>query len=881
MKDASPKHINPPESYHWLWYVQEDRFQMPRSFLSRFPADRFEGSITVNDWCNLFISDDRHYAETQLNRFKHENGNSLLSFSGLITDADLGAVLARCTGQAVEYKEGKPILVSGQVEIVSGNHQAEEPAFNDSYLLDLIMKRFPYSIFFKDRQSRFIKISKECASKFGLNHPDEAIGKTDFDFFDDSHALEAFQDEQQIIKTGKPILDKREKEITSGSTPTTYWASSAKLPLYDSENNIIGTFGITKDITEKLRADEALKESENKYRSIFENIQDVYYRTNRQGIVTEISPSIETYSGFKREDVIGQPVSNFYYHQSDREKLIQKLKKDRVVTDFEIRMSNAQDKLMYTSVSAKVVTDDSGGVIAVEGIMRDITERKLTDLELKKTHNFFDQILNNTNEGIYVMNSDYEYIYWNSMMETISGIAHDQVLGKKPFDLFPHVDHEKLTGKLQKAMSGQTVKSADYYYEIESSGNKGWAHAYYTPLRNENGEVNNVLVAISDISDRKQAEEKLRKSDDTLKKLSQQVPGAIYQFQQFPDGSSCFPFASQAFNNVYELNPEEVVHDSKKAIERIHPEDLKSVAATINKSFNTLEPWELDYRVQLPESGLRWLRGRARPERQEDGSVIWHGYLTDITEKKQQENELNETLNIVSDQNNRLLNFAHIVSHNLRNHAGNISALLSLIETETSDEEKAQLFGYLNMASSRLNEAIKDLNDIIDQQAGSSKSITDVNICEFFSKIREILATDIIIHNVKFDANICDDSTIQYNPAYLESILLNVISNAIKYRHSERDPFISLTFNRTNDGPLLTIKDNGQGIDLEKHRQSLFGMYKTFNDNEDSKGIGLYITKNQVESMGGFIEVDSEVGKGTTFKILLACDLSRIKQESR
>jgi len=821
------------------------------------------------------------YVEDQLKRFKHGNGDTPLKFSGLILDSSKSAMHARCTGQAVEFKDGKPSLVSGCIDVTPGNQLPDNPAINDSYLLDLIMKRFPYSIFFKDRDSRFIKISNVCATKFGLSHPDEAIGKTDYDFFDEVHADKALEDEQQVITTGKPIIGKLEKEVTSGSNSSTLWASTTKLPLYDSEKNVIGTFGITKDVTEKIRAEAALKESENKYRSIFENIQDVYYRTNRQGILIEISPSVKTYSGLSREDVIGKPVANFYYYKRDRERLIERLKEDGVVTDFEVRIANTRDELLYSSVSAKIVRSNKGDIIAVEGIMRDITPRKLSDIKLKKTHNFFDQILNNTNEGIYVINSDYEYIYWNSMMEKISGMSQNEVLGKKPFELFPHVNHEKLTSKLNKAMSGQTANSADYYYEIEYSGNRGWAHAFYTPLRNEEGQVENVLVAISDISERKKAEDKLRKSDETLTKLSQQVPGAIYQFQQYPDGSSRFPFASKAFKYVYELNPEEVQLDSQKAVERIHPDDISGVIKTINDSFHTLEPWELDYRVKLPKRGLRWLRGRARPEKQQDGSVIWHGYLSDITDKKQQENELNQTLNIVSDQNSRLLNFAHIVSHNLRNHAGNISSLLSLIESESSEEEKALLFNYLNMASTRLNEAIKDLNDIIDQQSGSTKSITKVNIYDYFEKIREILSNEIVVHNVKFEVSICDDCTIDYTPAYLESILLNLISNAIKYRHPDRDPIISVLFENTGAGPILTIEDNGQGIDLDEHRESLFGMYKTFHDNEDSKGIGLYITKNQVESMGGSIEIDSDVGKGTTFNINLTCDLTRIEQEAR
>lgn len=881
MAQASSTYKLFSESYHWLWDVEKDCFSLSRPFFSRFKSTHNGNTLTSADWCDLFINNDRNVVRDALNSFRSSDGVATLTFSGLIADGSNGSLRAHCSGQTVEFKDNKPILVSGQIDVPDGSQVPDTRALDDSYLLDLIMKRFPYSIFFKDRESRFIKISFECAKKFGLEHPDEAIGKTDYDFFEEVHATKAFEDEQQIITTGKPIIGKLEKEVTNGPHPTTLWASTTKLPLYDSKNNIIGTFGITKDITDKMQAEAALKESENKYRSIFENIQDVYYRTNRQGILIDISPSVKTYSGLSREDVIGKPVANFYYYKRDRERLIERLKKEGVFTDFEVRIANTGDELLYSSVSAKIVRNDAGDIIAVEGIMRDITQRKLSDIKLKKTHNFFDQILNNTNEGIYVINSDYEYIYWNKMMEKISGMSQNEVLGKKPFELFPHVNHEKLTAKLQKAISGQTANSSDYYYDIESSGNRGWAHAFYTPLRNDEGQIESVLVAISDISERKKAEDKLRKSDETLTKLSQQVPGAIYQFQQYPDGSSRFPFVSEAFKYVYELNPEDVQHNAGKAFDRIHPDDLSEVISTIDESYNKLEPWELDYRVRLPKRGLRWLRGRARPEKQPDGSVIWHGYLSDITDKKRQENELNETLKIISEQNSRLLNFAHIVSHNLRNHAGNISSLLSLIESETSEEEKALLFNYLNMASTRLNEAIKDLNNIIDQQSGSTKSIAKVDIRKFFEKIREILSNEIIVHNVKFKVNICDDSTIDYNPAYLESILLNLISNAIKYRHPDRDPVISVLFENTGAGPVLTIEDNGQGIDLDEHRESLFGMYKTFHNNEDSKGIGLYITKNQVESMGGSIEVESEVGQGTTFNINLTCDLTRIEQEAR
>ena len=701
----------------------------------------------------------------------------------------------------------------------------------------------------------------------------EAVGKTDFDFFDKTHAREAYQDEQHILKTGSSIVGKIEEERKPDDPSKRQWASTTKMPLYDNNLNIIGTFGITDDVTERVEAQINLKESEQKYRSIFENIQDVYYRTDRDGFITEVSPSIEKYSGYKQDQIIGKPVTTFYQNQSDYDELIDKLRSDGIVADFEIRLANINKHIVYTSINANIIRNEHGKAIGVEGIMRDISTRKKAENSLQEAHNFYTQILSNTSQGIYVVDKHLRYTFWNRMMEKISGFSESYVIGKKPEDLFSHVDQNNIIDSIKKAISGEISRSGDYFYEIAETGKNGWVQAFYTPLTDNDGSIEGALVAISDITDRKAAEEKLREGDETLRKLSEQVPGSIYQYQQFPNGQSRFPFASKGFYHLFEMRPDDVKEDATKALQRIYRKDIEQVEKTINKSFHTLDNWEQDFRVLLPDRGLRWLRGKARPERQPDGSVIWHGYITDITDNKNKQNELNRTLDIVSDQNSRLMNFAHIVSHNLRNHAGTISSLLSLYESEESEETRVQLLTYLNLASKRLNEAISDLNEIIDKQAGTGTSIRRLNVYDYFKKVKEILSTDIINHNISFKVNIPDDTVINYNPSYLESILLNLISNAIKYRDPQRSPVITISLENVSGSPVLTVEDNGMGINLDKYGDMLFGMYNTFHDNENSKGIGLYITKNQVESMGGSIEVSSEEGRGTIFRVDLTCDL--------
>ncbi len=132
----------------------------------------------------------------------------------------------------------------------------------------------------------------------------------------------------------------------------------------------------------------------------------------------------------------------------------------------------------------------------------------------------------------------------------------------------------------------------------------------------------------------------LQQSHDLLKKLSDQVPGLIFQFQLFPDGKMCFPFASTGLFDLYGLTPEQVREDASSVFSFQHPDDAAGIVASIQESAKTLQPWHHEYRISLPGQGIRWRRGDARPEKQEDGSILWHGFITDITESKQVESRL-------------------------------------------------------------------------------------------------------------------------------------------------------------------------------------------------------------------------------------------------
>ncbi len=245
-------------------------------------------------------------------------------------------------------------------------------------------------------------------------------------------------------------------------------------------------------------------------------------------------------------------------------------------------------------------------------------------------------------------------------------------------------------------------------------------------------------------------------------------------------------------------------------------------------------------------------------------------FVTDILERKNHELALSESLNVVNHQNHRLLNFAYIVSHNLRSHTSNITGLIDELEAATSEQEKAELIQYLHQTSHLLNETIQDLNDVVAVQTSKQLKIEKLYLSSYVSKALLILNEQILTKKAIIHDNIPPQTAFSYNPSYLESIVFNLLSNALKYSHPDRQPEISLNYFLDETGvPVLQICDNGQGIDLEKHGENLYGMYKTFHNHPDARGIGLFITKNQVEAMGGNIKVESTPGKGTTFNIYL------------
>lgn len=232
------------------------------------------------------------------------------------------------------------------------------------------------------------------------------------------------------------------------------------------------------------------------------------------------------------------------------------------------------------------------------------------------------------------------------------------------------------------------------------------------------------------------------------------------------------------------------------------------------------------------------------------------------------EKKIRDRTHHLAQQNRKLEDFANIISHNLRGPVGNLGSLLHFYKEEETPEGKEELIDKFEKTVDNIEGTLNDLLEIISIRHHSKNEREKLVFETVFSKILQTFEGEIMKTKAEIITDFSKAPEIEYTAIYLESIMQNLLSNALKYYSPERTPIIRFETYTTNDGVVLEASDNGLGIDLERHGSKIFGMNKVFHNHPEAKGVGLFITKAQIEGMGGNITINSQVNKGTTFTII-------------
>ena len=455
------------------------------------PDDR----ARLEEISQLYIAGEIPEYETEV-RLRHKDG----SFRTILTR---GAAVRDATGRALRF-------VGINVDI-TGLKLAQEALWYERYLLHALMDNIPDSIYFKDTASRFLRIGKAQASSFGLSDPEQAIGMTDFDVFAEEHARPAFEDEQEIIRTGLPMIGKEEKVVYLDGRVE--WVSTTKMPLRDKGGAIIGTFGVSRDITGVKVADEALRASERRFRVLVDHAADAFLLLDEKGRILDVNRRACESLGYSREELIGMAPVDFDPDVNPKRSEQINRKLDAGET-FEIESRHRRKDGTIFPVEVRGQGFWEGGRRFVVTLARDITERKRAEEALRESEQWFRSTFENAAVGIAHVDCFGRFLRVNEKYCKIVGYPHDELMQKSIQDITHPDDLAASMPPLSAMLQGEsTVFEIEKRY-IRKDGSVVWATLCVAIQRDPATRALYTISVIQDISERKHLEGELLRAKE-------------------------------------------------------------------------------------------------------------------------------------------------------------------------------------------------------------------------------------------------------------------------------------------------------------------------------------------------------------------------------
>lgn len=490
-----------------------------------------------------------------------------------------------------------------------------------------------------------------------------------------------------------------------------------------------------------------------------------------------------------------------------------------------------------------------------------------TNNEIKESNDKYDIVAKATSDTIWDWKIQEDKLIWSKGIKNVFGYDEDQV-GKDSSWWFENIHPEdsiKMSIKLYSFIEQKTEKWQDEYRFKCADNTYKYVLDRGFLLKDKNGKAIRMIGALQDITKQKEEEIRLKLLETVVLQTKDSIiiTEANFNKNKLPK----IIYINPAFTNMTGYTPNEIINNSLNTLRAPHS-DINIIKKIIEGIKNKQEGFFEIICLKKNKEEF-WLRFSMIPIYNSENELShWISIQKDVTNKKIQEKEKEQLIRELTQNNKDLKQFSYITSHNLRAPISNLTGLLNLIEDiPIEDPELEEIIQGFSNSTHLLNETIEDLTKVMIIKDNSSIQKELVSLKEVFENTLSKLTYQIDLCQPILKINLEDVQNLNINKAYIESIILNLLTNSLKYRSENRLLNITITARQIKNSVKLIFKDNGIGIDLNKNRDKVFGLYQRFHDYPDSKGLGLYLVKSQVEAMGGSINLESEVNKGTTFTI--------------
>ncbi|MFN3403698.1 MAG: PAS domain S-box protein [Cytophagaceae bacterium] len=652
-----------------------------------------------------------------------------------------------------------------------------------------------------------------------------------------------------------------------------------------------------------LHINENTTYNSNKYSDLINSAYEAIISINPEGKIISWNSAAEKLYGYKYSEVVGHSLQDLLKIQNDDplKARINTVNEEENQKEFEcirVRKDGHQVRLLNNIFPIK---DAEGYVVGSGIISRDITAQKEAEEKLEETRLLIQQIAEASPNILYVFNiQTKKLVYVNNIVKDILGFTPEQftLFSPEELKLLIHPDNYL---NIKKWMQGFASENKVVESEIRFSNSKGewrWLLKRETVFKKDsNGQPTLILGLCQDVTEQKLSQEKLRKSKALL--LEAQELASLGNWEWNLETRE-LTFSDELYK-ILGFNPMQMNLGFDNVIESVGRQDIFNINKYAVKIISDGIPVAFEQKIKSSYGEEKHLYIKAKPVFNKEKKVIRiHGIALDITERKYAEETLQRTneelkltkqklLNINNELEARvnerteelrrknedlerinadLDNFVYTASHDLKAPISNIEGLIASLDLQTDpqNEDIKFIIGLMRVSILRFKETIKDLTEISKIQKNFNEDESLVEFEEFLEDIKFTLIELIVGSEATIDADFSKCKEISFSRKNFKSIIYNLVSNAIKYQHPDRKPYIKIYSEKIEGYAVLTVQDNGLGFNV-KDKDKIFGMFKRLHDHVDGSGVGLYIVKKIIEITGGKIEVESQRGEGSTFRV--------------